>query len=227
MTVVSLARTDGVLRGTARGKGPTILLLHAGGESRGVWAPVAEVLADAGFRSVAFDQRGHGDSDGAATRLVDFVDDVVAMSSAEAAVVLVGASLGGFAALGALADPVVADRVRGLVLVDVVPDPPPAPVRRFLAARGLLRSRQPLVEDILSRADDLRRITAQLPTPILLVRGETSHLTDDDAARLLALAPESRVVPVPGAGHLVARDAPRALGDLIASAAAEWTSVAE
>ncbi|MEY2475780.1 MAG: hypothetical protein QOG87_1095 [Actinomycetota bacterium] len=42
------------------GTGPTLLLAHATGFHGRVWAPVAAQL---GFRCVAFDERGHGDSD--------------------------------------------------------------------------------------------------------------------------------------------------------------------
>ncbi|KAK9844127.1 hypothetical protein WJX81_005239 [Elliptochloris bilobata] len=40
----------------------TLLLLHDVAESAAVWAPVAQRLADRGFRVIAFDLRGHGDS---------------------------------------------------------------------------------------------------------------------------------------------------------------------
>ena len=39
-----IARPDVLLRGEEAGVGPTVLLLHAGGERRQVWTPVIDVL---------------------------------------------------------------------------------------------------------------------------------------------------------------------------------------
>ncbi|RZQ63021.1 alpha/beta fold hydrolase [Amycolatopsis suaedae] len=212
-----LVRPGAVLRGEERGAGPTLLLLHAGGERRRVWTPVTDVLVPAGFRCVAFDQRGHGDSDGSPRRFGPCAGDVAAMVRAEpAGCVVVGASLGGLAAIGALADPEVRSRVAGLVLVDVVPGVDPTRVRDFLARQGLSGVYSELVEDILAQVSRLRRITAELGLPILLVRGGAgSPVTDEDVEDLRCLAPHVTVSRVPGAGHLVARDQPVALAETI------------
>ncbi|MGW3045883.1 alpha/beta hydrolase [Kitasatospora sp. NPDC001159] len=112
-------------------------MLHAGGERRQVWAPVSEVLVGAGFRCAAFNQRGHGDSDGRARALSPCAEDVAAMLRTEPpGCVVVGASLGGLAAIAALTDPAARARVAGLVLVDVVPCLEPSRVRRFLGELG-------------------------------------------------------------------------------------------
>src|SRR4051794_24009321 len=107
MTRVTLDRGDARLIGNAIGEGPPALLLHAGGERRGVWEPVAERLAASGFRAVAYDLRGHGESGSAgAERLTTHAGDVAAMLGSEPVPALVvGASLGGLAALLALRDP--------------------------------------------------------------------------------------------------------------------------
>ncbi|MBE8523084.1 alpha/beta fold hydrolase [Amycolatopsis sp. H6(2020)] len=223
-----IERPDAVLRGHETGAGPTVLLLHAGGERRRIWTPVIEVLAGAGFRCVAFDQRGHGDSDGSARALAPCADDVAAMVHAEpAGCVVVGASLGGLAAIAALGDPAVRARVAGLVLVDVVPDLDPGRVRRFLTAGGLLDARTELVDDILAHVPRLRQVTAQLNRPVLLIRGGSgSPVTDDDAERLLRLAPHAAVTRIRGAGHLVARDQPVALAETVAAVTTEWPALA-
>ncbi|MDQ7809460.1 alpha/beta fold hydrolase [Amycolatopsis sp. A133] len=223
-----LVRPGAVLRGQETGTGPTVLLLHAGGERRRVWTPVTEVLVEAGFRCVAFDQRGHGDSDGSARALAPCADDVAAMLHAEpTGCVVVGASLGGLAAIAALGDPAVRAGVAGLVLVDVVPDPDPGRVRRFLATGDRLDAHSELVEDILAHVPELRQVTAQLDLPVLLVRGGSgSPVTDDDADRLLRLAPHAAVTRIRGAGHLVARDRPVALAETVAAVATEWPALA-
>src|SRR4051794_3008043 len=136
MTELTLTRPDAHLRGTATGAGPTVLLLHAGGEDRGVWVPITTTLSQHDLRTVAYDLRGHGDSSGEAAKPGPIAADVTAMIHSEPPpVVVVGASLGGLAATVSLANPVVARAVAGLILVDVVPDPDPVRVRAWLDDR--------------------------------------------------------------------------------------------
>lgn len=234
MTELTLSRPDAQLRGTATGTGPTVLLLHAGGEDRSVWAPVARALSQrehpsdqppgrcgqphsSPLRSVAYDLRGHGESSGQATRLGPIADDVTAMIRQEQApVVVVGASLGGLAAIASLADPGVAQAVAGLILVDVVPNPDPARVRAWLDDRGL-RNHAPLVEDIFNHSPELQATAKTLELPILLVRaGPTSPLTDDQVDHFRTSNPAVTVTQLPAAGHLIARDAPAELARIIA-----------
>src|SRR4051812_38820637 len=153
MTRVELPRPDGTVIGEDAGAGPALLLLHAGGESRAVWAPVADRLAGHGVRSVAYDLRGHGESSAAgADRLETLSGDVAAMlGTFEVPPLLAGASIGGLAAVYALADHEIEERCAGLVLVDVVPAPPPDMVREYLTPRGM--AGHPLVAEVLARAD--------------------------------------------------------------------------
>lgn len=104
--------------------GPTVLLLHGGGQTRHAWGATAHRLGAAGWRAVALDMPGHGDS--------DWLDDgdysPPAMAEAVAGVVrelggpiaVVGASLGGMSAMGAIGLPD-APPIDVLVLVDVAP----------------------------------------------------------------------------------------------------------
>ncbi len=207
--------SDGVsLRCTAVGHGPTVVLLHAGGERRSVWRPVADELGARGFRAVAVDQRGHGETAGPVPVQLDpFARDVQAVIGVLAApVAVVGASLGGLAALLALADPAVARRVSALVLVDVLPDPElTAFARVYLRGVEAKLGRElfwPLIEDILARGDDGQRMLAALRTPIGLVRGSHGNIAPPVVERFLQLAPSAMVRVVEGAGHLVARDRP-------------------
>jgi len=117
------------------GDGPLALLHHANGFCKGVWAEVAAALHD-GWRVVAMDARGHGDSShphGAAAYAWDqFAEDLVAVGEALAGQqggapigLGIGHSFGGTSMIGAAARrPALFTR---LLLVDpVVPPPLPA-----------------------------------------------------------------------------------------------------
>ncbi|MFB6720534.1 alpha/beta fold hydrolase [Kribbella sp. NPDC056345] len=213
-----LDREDAQLHGTATGAGPTVLLLHAGGEDRRVWVPIADILNQRGFRAVAYDLRGHGTSTGQATTLEVIADDVTAMIQHEPApLVVVGASLGGLAAIASL--PHTAGQVAGLVLVDVVPQPDSARVRAWLDDRGLRDERPELVDNILAHGTEPPAIAV----PVLLVRaGPTSPLTDADVDRFHTANPTLTVAHIPSAGHLIAREAPAELAHLITDHATYW-----
>lgn len=114
------------IRGDAWGpeSGPLVLLQHGGGQTRHAWKGAGEALGAAGYRAVAFDARGHGDSgwDSAGEYGQDaMVSDLVRVIGAlgERRPVLVGASMGGATSLVAIGE----DRVdaTALVLVDIAP----------------------------------------------------------------------------------------------------------
>jgi pimeloyl-ACP methyl ester carboxylesterase len=173
---------------------------------------------------VAYDLRGHGDSSGQATTLQGIAEDVTAMIRSEPApVVVVGASLGGLAAIASLADPHTAQAVAGLILVDVLPNPDPARVRAWLDNRGLRNHHDVLVEDIFNHTPELLAAATNLVLPIHLVRaGPTSPLTDDQVDQFRTTNPAITVTQVPSAGHLIARDAPDELARTIADQASTW-----
>jgi pimeloyl-ACP methyl ester carboxylesterase len=135
---VLVASDDLSLRGTARGPrdGATVLLLHGGGQTRHSWSAVADRLADVGHRAVAMDLRGHGESDWAADgdySIGAFARDVEAMvAHLGRAPVVVGASLGGMAALVAEGEATI-ELSSGLVLVDIAPQMEPAGVDRIVS----------------------------------------------------------------------------------------------
>ncbi|GEM33228.1 hypothetical protein NN3_42350 [Nocardia neocaledoniensis NBRC 108232] len=213
-----LDRPDGAtLRGQVRGAGPNVLLLHAGGERRQVWEPVVDRLAAEGFRCIAFDLRGHGQSGGSARSVTTCAADIAAMIRDEPpGCVVVGASLGGLAALAALADAEVRARVAGLVLVDVVPTMDPVRVREFLSGAPDFGSYVEIVEDVLDRIPQLEQAAVALEVPVLLVRaGERTPVTEDYVDEFVRLVPHADVHRIAGAGHLVARERPGELAEVI------------
>ncbi|UDY35214.1 alpha/beta fold hydrolase [Dermatobacter hominis] len=104
--------------------GPTVVLLHGGGQTRHSWSSTWRFLAGSGWRAWTVDLRGHGDSewsgDGDYT-LQAFAADADAIArSLPRPPVLVGASLGGLASMVAIAGADPQEEVaRALVLVDV------------------------------------------------------------------------------------------------------------
>jgi pimeloyl-ACP methyl ester carboxylesterase len=105
-------------------RGVPVIFLHGGGQTRSSWGKALAAVAARGFHALSIDMRGHGDSDRAPTgdyALDDFASDLRAVAaSLQDRPFIVGASLGGLAAIVALGE---APRLpaRGLVLVDVVP----------------------------------------------------------------------------------------------------------
>ncbi|MEX2481909.1 MAG: alpha/beta hydrolase [Gammaproteobacteria bacterium] len=105
-------------------EGPLVLLQHGGGQTRHAWKNAGEALGRAGYFAVAFDARGHGDSDWAADGVYGqdiMVEDLKCVIAALGGrrPVLVGASMGGGTSLVAIGE----DHVdaTALVLVDIAP----------------------------------------------------------------------------------------------------------
>ena len=85
---------------------PVVLLLHGGGQNRHAWSASARRLHACGYTVVAYDTRGHGDSDWDPAGRYDLerlATDLLAVRehfSADIAPAVVGASLGGMTVLG-------------------------------------------------------------------------------------------------------------------------------
>ena len=111
--------------------GPLVVLQHGGGQTRHAWKNAGQALGAAGYYAIAFDARGHGDSDwskdGAYSQDV-MVEDLcsVLKQLGEQRPVLVGASMGGGTSLVAIGE----DHVdaTALVMVDIAPRIEPAGV---------------------------------------------------------------------------------------------------
>lgn len=116
-----------------------VLLLHGGGQTRHSWGNAQRQLIAAGYRVLALDSRGHGESDwvaGGEYGLESQVADVVGVARALGRQpALVGASMGGINAMIACGD--YPDLARALVLVDVTPRLEPEgidQIERFMGA---------------------------------------------------------------------------------------------
>lgn len=99
-----------------------VLFLHGGGQTRHAWGSTAATVARDGWRTVALDLRGHGESDWAPNGDYSFTafgsDCLAVVDQLGKPPVLIGASLGGMSAM--LAEGT-SDRTVscGLVLVDI------------------------------------------------------------------------------------------------------------
>ena len=120
-------------------KGPLVLLQHGGGQTRHAWKGAGAHLGAAGYHAVAFDARGHGDSDwaGDGNYTQDaMVDDLLCIIDqlGNPRPVLVGASMGGGTSLTACGE----DRVdaTALVLVDIAHRIEPDGVKKIRAFMG-------------------------------------------------------------------------------------------
>lgn len=111
-----------------------IVMLHGGGQTRHSWGELTRNLGANGYRAMTLDLRGHGDSewcpdkDYSIDRFVDDVHRVIA--DLDQPPVLIGASLGGISSLLAAGESAELD-VRGLVLVDIVPQAEKAGIQRI------------------------------------------------------------------------------------------------
>ncbi|WP_433894050.1 alpha/beta fold hydrolase [Streptomyces sp. CA-111067] len=195
--------------------GPPVLLLHALGENRGSWREVAAGLAADGWRTVAVDLRGHGDSGRPGEYTFESMrDDVLALldTLGLARVTVVAHSLGTIpASLVAMDRP---HAVRRLVLEEgplpfpadpprPVPDPPQTPPDgydwRLLPAVAVQRN-----APAPRHWDGLAEITA--PT-LLIAGGPDSHLRQDQLVQVADRIPGARLVTIE-AGHMVHDERP-------------------
>lgn len=127
METITISGRDGLaLEANVAGpeQGPAVILLHGGGQTRHAWSRAFRAMAEAGYRVLSYDARGHGGSawDEAGDYSTDaLVADLQAVCRhVDAPVALVGASMGGITSLAAIGEGAVAD-VEALVLVDVAP----------------------------------------------------------------------------------------------------------
>jgi pimeloyl-ACP methyl ester carboxylesterase len=118
--------------------GRPVILLHGGGQTRGSWRRTAQALASQGWRSVALDLPGHGESGrwpgGYSLQRMALCVRAIA-EGFEHRAVLIGASLGGLVAI--VAESTTPGLASSLILVDVAPSVDPAGAERV---REFMRS---------------------------------------------------------------------------------------
>jgi len=141
-----------------------VLFAHGGGQTRHAWGRAVQAVADEGFWGVTIDLRGHGDSAWAADGDYSFVAYARDLEQAIAAMprppVVVGASVGGLAALLAAGE--FEANVSGLALIDIVPSPDPEGSERVLS---FMRSGLHGFESVQEAADAVAAYLPNRPRP--------------------------------------------------------------
>ena len=144
--------------------GPCVVLMHGGGQTRHAWGRTTEVLAERGYRTVAFDARGHGASDWSEAGrygIEPMIEDLAEiLKTLPPRPVLVGASVGGAVALcTAASNPTAAS---ALVLVDVTPRVDMAGAEQIL---GFMRSNRGGFASLEEAADAVAAYLPHRPRP--------------------------------------------------------------
>lgn len=122
--------------------GPVVIFAHGGGQTRYAWKGAAKSLGEQGYRSVALDLRGHGDSEWAADgdySLEAFGHDLIAVAAEfevdGRAPHIVGASLGGLGAIVA-AGILKPGAFASITLVDITPNMEASGVAKIVGFMG-------------------------------------------------------------------------------------------
>jgi uncharacterized protein len=174
-----------------------VVIVHGAGSRKESHFDFARACRSAGYAAVAYDQRGHGESEGSLDGRL--LEDVAAMAALLPAgpLVLRGSSLGGYVALLAAA------RLDAAAVVAICP----AGSEHLL--RGLRSGSFDFEADALElerflEAHDLSRCVAELNTPMLLLHAEgDEEIPVEHSSSLYRAArmPRKRLIALPGGHH--------------------------
>lgn len=196
-----------------RGSGETVVLVHAAGMDRRMWAPTFTALGN-GIRAVTYDRRGYGESAApepySGTTIEEQAEDLAAVASAAGPpVLLAGQGTGALVALDLMR------RRPGLATGAVLADPPllalsatgPAHIG---ALRAEIAAAAAAGEDVRLPGIDLaaeanweftRGALRAIEVPAIVLRGEGAPPAPAEAAdALAALLPRGRLSVAPGPG---------------------------
>jgi alpha-beta hydrolase superfamily lysophospholipase len=195
-----LAYTLWLPAGAPRG---AVVILHGAGSCKESHHDFARRLIASGLAAIAFDQRGHGESDGPMDGRA--LDDVVSMAELlrgscavpDLPLALRGSSMGGCFAL--LAAPMADARA----VVAIAPAPPAGMRRALQAGRFQLDADVPALDALLA-AHDLGDAVRSLEIPVLLLHAAGDEQVPAEHSRELGeelRSAASRLIVVPGGHH--------------------------
>jgi alpha-beta hydrolase superfamily lysophospholipase len=185
--------------------GPTrggVVILHGAGSCKESHHDFARVVRAAGFGAIAFDQRGHGASDGpmdarALGDVAAMADVLRAAIGAEAPIAARGSSMGGYLAI------VAAPLLDARAVVAICPASGEG-LRRGLARRDFEFDADVRALESLLVEHDLEDATKSLDVPLLLLHAEGDERVPVEQSRELAghaRHSDSRLIAVPGGHH--------------------------
>jgi len=193
--------------GRAWGEGPTVLLVHGWGGHSGQLTPFVDPAVAAGFRVVALDLPGHGESDGSVSSLVHFAAALVQAAALFRPVQgLVAHSFGAAASTYAVSS--------GLPVGKAVFIAPPSGFESFwLRFRAGVGVSQPIMDRMLLEAEGWLNVRFDAIAPVDLAPRMTApllvlHDPEDrevpfaEGAELARLWPGAELRPAAGLGHL-------------------------
>jgi uncharacterized protein len=180
-----------------------VLILHGAGSCKESHHDYARVAIGAGYAAIAFDQRGHGASDGPMdARAVQDVAMIgarlrAAIGDPEAPLALRGSSMGGYLAILA------APHLDARAVVAICPASADG-LRRGLAAGALRFDADAGALDAFLAAHSLEPAVEALRDPLLILHAEGDEQVPVQHSRELAKrmqAPGSRLIVIPGGHH--------------------------
>jgi pimeloyl-ACP methyl ester carboxylesterase len=172
-----------------------VVVLHGAGSQKENQFDIARMLRAGGVAAVCFDQRGHGESDGALG--AGALDDVATIAGLlpPGPVALRGSSMGGFMALMA------STRMDVAAVVAICPATGELLERGLRSRRFSFRADHDGLIELLAGADETAAAAA-LGERLLLMHAEGDEQVPIAISRELhAAAPGSRLVAVPGGHH--------------------------
>ena len=180
-----------------------LVIVHGAGSCKESHHDFARAAVADGFATIAFDQRGHGASDGPMDgRALDDVAVIAALlrsrvDAPELAVGLRGSSMGGYLAIAA------APAAGARAVIAICPASSEG-LRRGLRADRLGFDADTEALDGLLSEHDLYGAVESLPVPLLLLHAEGDELVPVEHSRELAQRTadaQSRLIAVPGGHH--------------------------
>jgi uncharacterized protein len=173
-----------------------VVVIHGAGSQKENHFDFARACRGAGLAAVAFDQRGHGESDGALDgRAIDDVATIAALLPDGAPVALRGSSMGGWLALAAGA------ALDAAAVVAICPAASDQLALGLRSGRFTFRADPESLGSLLG-VTDLPAAAATLGDRLLLMHAEGDEDVPVAHSRALhAAAPDSRIEVVPGGHH--------------------------
>jgi alpha-beta hydrolase superfamily lysophospholipase len=204
-TPAEVAKRNGLAYSLWLPEAPTagVVILHGAGSAKESHHDFARAAHALGLAAIAFDQRGHGDSDGPMGSRA--LEDIAAMAgllrsklgSAAAPIALRGSSMGGYLAILA------APQVSAAAIVAICPASADG-LRRGLQAGTLRFDADVEAIDAFLAAHDLHDAVEALLAPLLLLHAEGDEQVPVQHSRELAArvgSAGSRLVVLPGGHH--------------------------